>query len=699
MIRLALLFAMLGSPAFAVPAQFTHQGRLMDADGAPMEDSVALTFRVLTDEVDGDVVWEETLTVDLTNGFYAVVLGADVDENPLDTTVFDLSPLWLEVQISGAEAMTPRQPINSVPYATIAGLAEEVQGGPVDATQIAISGEVVIDEDGQWVGESPTVSWTDLTDVPDDFADGVDDDTDTDTDTLVTLGVSCIDGDIARWDATLGAWFCDADQDTWLSAEEVRSYVADSSIDLASGSTVAGSAIVTAADTTVPDWSDLTGMPDDFADGQDADTLADTSCGDAQILVYSISAGTWACGEDTDATLTSAEVQAMVEAMTGLALAADTTIGGQAPRLAGGTVPWADLSDVPAEATTDNDSLADLGCESGQIVFQTDDGWECADLASRFDADLDGVMVWADCDDTDPTLFAIEGDHDCDGHLSADDCNDEDASSTIVADDGDCDGVLSADDCDDDDPASTALADDADCDGHFTGDDCDDADPDIHPDATETCDGLDNNCDGAIDEGTLGLLEACAAESCAAIIADDPASPDGDYYVVFSGTARLAACDMDTDGGGWTQVYANDFEDGDASGWTFPTTSDCGDWSRVLGGYELTSTTEFQNEISAGGIAHSQVVLEMHYLAIDTWDHESGYVYINGTGVWSTSYHYLSGGWTDKCGRTDSIDQRTYIIETRSDSSDTIEIKAGSSLDQSPDDESFAVDNVKVWIR
>lgn len=42
---------------------------------------------------------------------------------------------------------------------------------------------------------------------------------------------------------------------------------------------------------------------------------------------------------------------------------------------------------------------------------------------------------------------------------------------------------------------------DEDGDGVRADEDCDDSDSSVYPDATEICDGLDNNCDGAIDEG------------------------------------------------------------------------------------------------------------------------------------------------------------------------------------------------------
>lgn len=47
---------------------------------------------------------------------------------------------------------------------------------------------------------------------------------------------------------------------------------------------------------------------------------------------------------------------------------------------------------------------------------------------------------------------------------------------------------------------------DADGDGYFSDEDCDDSDASNYPGATEVCDGIDNNCDGEIDENILVIF-------------------------------------------------------------------------------------------------------------------------------------------------------------------------------------------------
>lgn len=117
-------------------------------------------------------------------------------------------------------------------------------------------------------------------------------------------------------------------------------------------------------------------------------------------------------------------------------------------------------------------------------------------LPPGVDQDNDGSALEFDCDDTDPTRYPGAPEL-CDGLDN--DCNsfvdDSLETSTFYADQDD-DGYG--------DPGKVLVQ----CpepDGYvLTTGDCDDEDPNIHPDAAELCNDVDDNCDDSIDE-TEGL--------------------------------------------------------------------------------------------------------------------------------------------------------------------------------------------------
>ncbi len=108
------------------------------------------------------------------------------------------------------------------------------------------------------------------------------------------------------------------------------------------------------------------------------------------------------------------------------------------------------------------------------------------------DADHDGVLQEYDCDDDD--RFTYPGAPEiCDGKDN--DCDDQvdEGVQEVFYSDADGDGFG--------DPDSPVLACEPGQGLVADSNDCDDSDPERNPSAAETCDGLDNNCNGAVDEG------------------------------------------------------------------------------------------------------------------------------------------------------------------------------------------------------
>ncbi len=90
----------------------THQGRLLDALGMPLEGESSLTFAIYGDESGTASAWSEVRTVNLSNGYYSTLLGETVG---FPNTLFDDPSLWLAISASGQE-LGPRQVLSAGVY-------------------------------------------------------------------------------------------------------------------------------------------------------------------------------------------------------------------------------------------------------------------------------------------------------------------------------------------------------------------------------------------------------------------------------------------------------------------------------------------------------------------------------------------------------------------------------------------------------
>ncbi len=277
--------------------------------------------------------------------------------------------------------------------------------------------------------------------------------------------------------------------------------------------------------------------------------------------------------------------------------------------------------DDDCDGSTDEDSAADAGT---WYADADGDGYGDASDASAACSQPSGTVADAtDCDDGDgavnpaATELCNGVDDDCDGDTDEDSAADVgtwyadadgdgygnpsattlacDAPSSYVGDASDCDDSDSAvnpaatelcngvdDDCDgstDEDSAADAGAwyADADADGYgdasattaacsapsgYVADatDCDDSDGSVHPGATERCSGVDDDCDGTVDEPAdlLGSDPACGAVNCNEILSTRSSAPDGEYWLEFDGSSLQVFCDMTTAGGGWNVIHPDD---------------------------------------------------------------------------------------------------------------------------------------------
>ena len=158
------------------------QGVLVDAAGAGLDGTFELTLTLYDDAAGTSMLATESQQVLIDGGYFTVHFGAT---GPLDPALFrDNASLWLGVAVDTDPEMTPLVEIGTAPWAGYSEYAGEAD----DASML---GGVAA---GDYRLSTDTVDWSLVTGAP------------ADADTLA--GLTCIDGQIAQWDAAAIAWEC-----------------------------------------------------------------------------------------------------------------------------------------------------------------------------------------------------------------------------------------------------------------------------------------------------------------------------------------------------------------------------------------------------------------------------------------------------------------------------------------------------------
>ena len=116
-----LSFAALGAPN-----QIHTQGVLRDANGDLMTGELDVVFGIYDSQMEGQVLWDEQVTLVLHDGVFDVLLPADPANSPFPADLFEADGRWLSI-IPTDQNELPRTRLSAVPYALQANMAENLQ--------------------------------------------------------------------------------------------------------------------------------------------------------------------------------------------------------------------------------------------------------------------------------------------------------------------------------------------------------------------------------------------------------------------------------------------------------------------------------------------------------------------------------------------------------------------------------------------
>lgn len=126
-LRVKLMMMVLFVAQFAfgqgVPATMNYHGKLENNDGTPLNGVYSIRFAMYVEAVGGATFWSEThAAVTIGEGIFDVRLGS---VTPFPADLFTHPTLYLGIKVNNDGEMTPRSLLSSVPFAMVAGDAEE----------------------------------------------------------------------------------------------------------------------------------------------------------------------------------------------------------------------------------------------------------------------------------------------------------------------------------------------------------------------------------------------------------------------------------------------------------------------------------------------------------------------------------------------------------------------------------------------
>lgn len=139
----AAVLLSLAFTANAQDAEFTWQGRILDAAGGPISGEVVVVASLYEGELASTPVWTDTFTVTPENGYLSLDLGSVATLTP---DVMARDRLWVGLQLGvGGPQLGARQRMRAVPYATVAGGVRVIDVSPVATDCEGQTGQLVFD--------------------------------------------------------------------------------------------------------------------------------------------------------------------------------------------------------------------------------------------------------------------------------------------------------------------------------------------------------------------------------------------------------------------------------------------------------------------------------------------------------------------------------------------------------------------------